>query len=302
MTVIPALPPLPFSLYILPSTCMGTMHTFLSYPSPFIPVSAIFYTSHHLFSHYTTPFLPIKSFMSVPVLPLCPSHTHHAPILTHPFHTSTYLTHFFPFYSLHAAYIFAMHTYPWYSSIPISLIHHPSTPSKLGLAPPEEDPDLARPSGSVDVGGAARIRKKGAGVRAWLLLGTTGQARVVEAGRHAIMWWTGLPARDFQILDPLLSYPSTVLGRERAIVINPEHIKAIITCQEVLLPNSKDPSVTPFVEELQRQLLRLDHAAKSHEDGATKAHCFRLHTSPWRWASWESEERGLEGGCQEGCW
>ena len=97
--------------------------------------------------------------------------------------------------------IFAIHTYPWYSSIPISVIHHPSTPSKSGLALPEEDPDLARPSGSVGVGGAARIRKKGAGVRTWLLLGTTGQARVVEAGRHVIMWRTGLPARDFQILD-----------------------------------------------------------------------------------------------------
>ncbi|CAN1253292.1 Magnesium transporter MRS2-3 [Linum perenne] len=65
---------------------------------------------------------------------------------------------------------------------------------------------------------------------------------------------TGLPARDLRILDPLLSYPSTVLGRERAIVINLEHIKAIITAQEVLLLNSKDPSVTPFVEELQKRI------------------------------------------------
>ncbi|KAM1156439.1 hypothetical protein ACFX2B_026943 [Malus domestica] len=67
---------------------------------------------------------------------------------------------------------------------------------------------------------------------------------------------TGLPARDLQILDPLLSYPSTVLGRERAIVINLEHIKAIISAHEVLLLNSQDPFVTPFIEELQRRLLR----------------------------------------------
>lgn len=66
---------------------------------------------------------------------------------------------------------------------------------------------------------------------------------------------TRLPARDLRILDPLLSYPSTVLGRERAIVINLEHIKAIITAQEVLLLNSQDPSVTPFVDELQRRVL-----------------------------------------------
>nr|CAD1838688.1 unnamed protein product [Ananas comosus var. bracteatus] len=56
---------------------------------------------------------------------------------------------------------------------------------------------------------------------------------------------TGLPARDLRVLDPLLSYPSTILGRERAIVINLEHIKAIITAAEVLIPNSRDPSSPP---------------------------------------------------------
>ncbi|KAL4319504.1 hypothetical protein GQ457_18G005050 [Hibiscus cannabinus] len=59
-----------------------------------------------------------------------------------------------------------------------------------------------------------------------------------------------LPDRGLQIFDPFLSYPSTVLGRERAIVINLEHIKTIITAQEVLVLNFKDPFVTPFVNEL----------------------------------------------------
>ncbi|GKE31671.1 magnesium transporter MRS2-2-like protein, partial [Tanacetum coccineum] len=39
-------------------------------------------------------------------------------------------------------------------------------------------------------------------------------------------------ARDLRILDPLLSYPSAILGRERAIVLNLEHIKAIVTAEE----------------------------------------------------------------------
>ncbi|CAK9175110.1 unnamed protein product [Ilex paraguariensis] len=143
---------------------------------------------------------------------------------------------------------------------------YPQPPTSVTLLPEDGDDGLktTTPATTTAVTG---LRKKATGVRPWLSLDSTGQTQVVEAGKHAIMRRTGLPARDLRILDPLLSYPSTILGRERAIVINLEHIKAIITAHEVLLLNSRDPSVIPFVEELQRRILRHHHATKAQEGG-----------------------------------
>jgi magnesium transporter len=88
-----------------------------------------------------------------------------------------------------------------------------------------------------------------------MVVPASGPARVEEAGKHAVMARTGLPARDLRVLDPLLSYPSTILGRERAIVVNLERVKAVITAAEVLLPNSKDPTFARFVRDLQTRVL-----------------------------------------------
>ena len=107
-------------------------------------------------------------------------------------------------------------------------------------------------------GATGGMRKKALGTRTWILIDSDGGEQVVEAGKHVIMRRTGLPARDLRILDPILSYPSTILGRERAIVVNLEHIKAIITAQEVLLLESKDHAATvTFISDLRRRLQKV---------------------------------------------
>ncbi|CAO1946959.1 unnamed protein product [Urochloa humidicola] len=115
-----------------------------------------------------------------------------------------------------------------------------------------------RPATGTGAGGVGR-RKAGAAAaaasREWMVVPASGPARVEEAGKHAVMARTGLPARDLRVLDPLLSYPSTILGRERAIVVNLERVKAVITAAEVLLPNSKDPAFARFVRDLQTRVL-----------------------------------------------
>ncbi|KAG0453469.1 hypothetical protein HPP92_024773 [Vanilla planifolia] len=111
--------------------------------------------------------------------------------------------------------------------------------------------------------GAGVRRKATTGIRSWLVVSGKGHPHLEEAGKHSIMRRTGLPARDLRVLDPQLSYPSTILGRERAVVINLEHIKAVITATEVLIPNPMDPQVSPFVHDLQERVQN-PHGASHH--------------------------------------
>ncbi|XP_075477295.1 magnesium transporter MRS2-I-like isoform X1 [Primulina tabacum] len=111
------------------------------------------------------------------------------------------------------------------------------------------------------------LKKKGAGARSWILMDSTGGETLLDVDKYAIMHRVQIHARDLRILDPLLSYPSTILGRERAIVLNLEHIKAIITAEEVLLRDPLDENVVPIVEDLRRRLKSLYTIRDGNGDG-----------------------------------
>ncbi|XP_074579259.1 magnesium transporter MRS2-I-like [Curcuma longa] len=100
----------------------------------------------------------------------------------------------------------------------------------------------------------ASLKKKTAAARSWILFDSDGKDTILDVDKYAIMHRVQIHARDLRILDPLLSYPSTILGREGAIVLNLEHIKAIITADEVLLRDPNEDNVVPIVEELRRRL------------------------------------------------
>ncbi|CAO2836559.1 unnamed protein product [Amaranthus hypochondriacus] len=109
-------------------------------------------------------------------------------------------------------------------------------------------------------------RRQGIGTRVWLMISDTGDSRLDEVSKHQIMRRTGLPARDLRALDPVLSYPSSIFGRERAIVVNLEHIKAIITATEVLMINCSNPLVVEFVEDLSHRIAGAFQKAKESND------------------------------------
>ncbi|KAG4961654.1 hypothetical protein JHK87_038287 [Glycine soja] len=112
------------------------------------------------------------------------------------------------------------------------------------------------------------MRRKGVGttgVKSWMVVSETGHARLEDVGKHSIMRRTGLPARDLRVLDPVLSYPSSILGRERAIVVNLEHVKAIITASEVLLIYSSNPFFLSFLQDLHIRLSNLNPSSMSND-------------------------------------
>ena len=81
-----------------------------------------------------------------------------------------------------------------------------------------------------------------------------------------------LQLRDLRLLDPQLatSYPSAILARERALVVNLEYIKCIITQDCVLLLN---PGAHPTPYTLYPAAL---HAGAMHADlrgGSESASC-----------------------------
>lgn len=116
-----------------------------------------------------------------------------------------------------------------------------------GKAPPRPPrPELRRPIALAPIG------------RTWLKIDAEGKSKTVEIDRHRLTHELGIQTRDLRLLDPKFSsnYPSAILSREKALVVNLLHIKAILTMEYVLVinPDSQDRELDSFVQELENRL------------------------------------------------
>ncbi|CAJ1931901.1 unnamed protein product [Sphenostylis stenocarpa] len=102
--------------------------------------------------------------------------------------------------------------------------------------------------------GISSLKKRGHGSRSWIKIDQDGNFQTVTLDKATIMRHCSLPSRDLRLLDPMFIYPSTILGREKAIVVNLEQIRCIITADEVILMNSLDGSVGQYRSELCNRL------------------------------------------------
>uniref|UniRef100_A0A6M2F7S8 Magnesium transporter n=1 Tax=Populus davidiana TaxID=266767 RepID=A0A6M2F7S8_9ROSI len=97
-------------------------------------------------------------------------------------------------------------------------------------------------------------RGHGHGNRSWIKIDQDGNSKILELDKATIMRHCSLPSRDLRLLDPLFIYPSTILGREKAIVVSLEQIRCIITADEVILMNSLDGCVVRYMSEFCKRL------------------------------------------------
>lgn len=142
-----------------------------------------------------------------------------------------------------------------------------SSPPLPPLLPPQIGGGAASPPNNNNSILVGKGKKKTGGARLWMRLDRSGRHELTELDKNAIIRRASIPARDLRILGPIFSHSSTILAREKAMVVNLEFIKAIVTAEEVLLFDPLRPEVLPFVEQLRQQLpCKSPFHGAGHED------------------------------------
>ncbi|XAR56328.1 hypothetical protein NMG60_11036771 [Bertholletia excelsa] len=109
-------------------------------------------------------------------------------------------------------------------------------------------------SAMIAAGASSKPKKKAGGARLWMRFDRFGQSELIECDKSTIIKRVSIPARDLRILGPVFSHSSNILAREKAMVVNLEFIKAIVTAEEILLLDPLRQEVLPFVDQLRQQL------------------------------------------------
>jgi magnesium transporter len=137
-------------------------------------------------------------------------------------------------------------------------------------------------------------RKRGSWL--WMRFDVEGNSEVLECDKQTIMKRVSIPKRDLRILGPLFSQSSNILAREKAMVVNLEFIKAIVTAEEVFVLDPLNQAVLPFVDQLRQQLPLKSPSAiqESHHTDQRERHGTSAETSPGEWLLDPEAAEGLQ--------
>ncbi|XP_021690085.2 magnesium transporter MRS2-4-like [Hevea brasiliensis] len=166
-----------------------------------------------------------------------------------------------------------------------------------GLSPPPPLIDGDRNdnnANSLSVGMVGKGKKKVGAVKLWMRFDKFGNSEITECDKSTIIKRAAIPSRDLRILSSVFSQSSNILAREKAMVIQLEFIRAIVTADEVLILDPLRQEVLPFVERLRQQL---PHKSLTNIQGAdhTDVKSNEMHVSTsGKWLPVPEAVEGLE--------
>ncbi|KAK9682315.1 hypothetical protein RND81_10G064800 [Saponaria officinalis] len=144
--------------------------------------------------------------------------------------------------------------------------------------------------------GSSKAKKKiGGALRLWMKFDKNGESELIEWDKSSIIKRVGIPPRDLRILGPIFSHSSSILAREKAMVVNLEFIKAIVTAEEVLLLDPLRQEVLPFVDQLRQQLPHRSPTVRDQGSSVNAQENEQHSTS----GQWTHAAEAIEGGQQE---
>jgi magnesium transporter len=101
----------------------------------------------------------------------------------------------------------------------------------------------------------------------WLRLAPDGSTSTLHLDKHEVARRCAVPLRDLRLLESGLttSFATSLLSRERALVVNLENVKLLVTAEEALVPNPELPHMAAFARSLANTLSGADGAAAHSE-------------------------------------
>ena len=153
--------------------------------------------------------------------------------------------------------------------------HNPSSPPVMNVLLPS----ALLWSGNVlhhhqQHGGENMTNNKGQlGERMWTVLDQRGNAKNLKASKTHVAAAFGIPLRDLHYLDPFrpTMTPANIFIRQKALIVNLEHLKFIVTAETALFLNAESLEVKRFIKFLRTYLKEVENTQRQKQEDVVSA-------------------------------
>jgi magnesium transporter len=123
-------------------------------------------------------------------------------------------------------------------------------------------------------GGENATNNKQLGERTWTVLDQRGQhAKNLKASKTHVAAAFGIPLRDLHYLDPFrpTMTPANIFIRQKALIVNLEHLKFIVTAETALFLNAESLEVKRFIKFLRKYLKEVESTQRQKQEDLVSA-------------------------------